>query len=293
MRAVHSNQAEGGLAAAGPALLAACSFACVSVFGKASFVHGTDIATFLVTRGVVGTAVIWLWLKGVPRAREFTRREKAVALALGLLFAGNVYTLFRAIAVMSVPLVVLIYFLYPVITGVAGTLTRLDRLSRRGAVAALVAFAGLALMIGAEPYQWHWAGLAFAAAAAAFRAAMLLITRAALPIADPRDVSWYTMLGSTAVFAALLAAQAGAQFPSGAAGWGALAWASVAAAVALIAMFVSARRIGPFRTAVVMNAEPVAAILLSAVVLGEVLTATQWAGAAVLIGALFWFQLRR
>jgi drug/metabolite transporter (DMT)-like permease len=101
------------------------------------------------------------------------------------------------------------------------------------------------------------------------------------------------MLGSTAVFFALLAAQGGVQFPTGTAGWGALGWASVAAAVALIAMFVSARRIGPFRTALIMNAEPVAAIMLSAVVLGEVLTAAQWVGAGIMITALFWFQFRR
>jgi drug/metabolite transporter (DMT)-like permease len=42
-----------------------------------------------------------------------------------------------------------------------------------------------------------------------------------------------------------------------------------------------------------MNAEPVAAIMLSAVVLGEVLTAAQWVGAGIMITALFWFQFRR
>lgn len=293
MRAVHRNEAESGLAAAGPALLAACAFASVSVFGKVSFAHGGDIATFLVTRGVVGIAIIWIWLKGVPRARAFTRRETAVALGLGLLYAANVYTLFRAIEVMSVPLVSLTYFLYPVITGVVGAFARLDVLGPRGAAAAVAAFAGLAMMIGAEPAQLVWSGLAFATAAAGFRATMLLVTRAALPVSDPRDVSWYTMLGSTAVFAALLAAQGGVRFPSAAAGWAALLWASVAAAVAVIAMFASARRVGPFRTALFMNAEPVATILLAAIVLGEGLAPSQWAGAAVMIGALFWFQKRR
>ncbi len=254
MRTVHRNEAESGLAAAGPALLAACAFASVSVFGKVSFAHGGDIATFLVTRGVVGIAIIWIWLKGVPRARAFTRRETAVALGLGLLYAANVYTLFRAIEVMSVPLVSLTYFLYPVITGVVGAFTRLDVLGPRGAAAAVAAFAGLAMMIGAEPAQLVWSGLAFATAAAA---------------------------------------QGGVRFPSAAAGWAALLWASVAAAVAVIAMFASARRVGPFRTALFMNAEPVATILLAAIVLGEGLAPSQWAGAAVMIGALFWFQKRR
>jgi drug/metabolite transporter (DMT)-like permease len=122
---------------------------------------------------------------------------------------------------------------------------------------------------------------------------MLLLTRAALPTADPRDVSWYTMVGSSAVFAALLAAQGEIHLPAAAAGWGALVWASVAAAIALIAMFASARRIGPFRTALIMNAEPIAVIVLSWLVLDETLNPVQWLGAAIMIASLVWFQLRR
>jgi len=293
MRAVQKNTPEGALAAAAPGLIAALAFACVSVFGKVSLIHGADIATFLVTRGLIGSAIIWLWLKGTPRTREFTRNEKLVALGLGLLFSANVYTLFRAIAIIPVGIVELTYFLYPMLTGIVGALTGLDRLSMRGVIAAAVAFGGLALMIGAHSEQLSWIGLAFAGAAAAFRSAMLLLTRAKLPTADPRDVSWYTMVGSSVVFALLLLASGEANFPHGAIGWSALVWASLAAAIALIAMFASARRIGPFRTALIMNAEPVAVLCLSWPVLGESLNVTQWIGAAIMIGSLFWFQLRR
>lgn len=293
MRAVHRNPAEGALAAAAPGLIAACAFASVSVFGKVSFQHGADIATFLVTRGIIGSAVLWLWLKGVPQTRAFTPRERAAALTLGLLFAANVYSLFRGIAVIPVAIVELVYFLYPLITGLVGTFTGLDRVGRRGVIAAVIALAGLALMVGADTQGLAWTGLAFAVAAAVFRSAMLLLTRAILPTADPRDVSWYTMIGSSAVFVTLLAAQGEIHLPAGAPGWSALVWASVAAAIALIAMFASARRIGPFRTALVMNAEPVAVIVLSWLVLDETLNPVQWAGAAIMIASLIWFQLRR
>jgi drug/metabolite transporter (DMT)-like permease len=293
MRAVQKNTPEGALAAAAPGLIAALAFACVSVFGKVSFLHGVDIATYLVTRGVIGSAILWLWLKGTPRTRDFTSGERTIALVLGLLFAANVYTLFRAIAIIPVGIVELTYFLYPMITGIVGALTGLDRMSLRGVIAAMVAFGGLALMIGAHSEGLSWVGLAFAGAAAAFRSAMLLLTRAKLPTADPRDVSWYTMVGSSAVFALLLLASGEANFPSGAIGWTALVASSLAAALALIAMFASARRVGPFRTALIMNAEPVAVLCLSWPVLGETLNVTQWIGAAIMIGSLFWFQLRR
>jgi drug/metabolite transporter (DMT)-like permease len=298
MPAVHTRPSNDGRSfgagsAAAPALIAACSFACVSVFGKVSFLHGADIATFLCARGLIGTAAMAIWLKGVPRPRIPTARERTVGLVLGLLFAANVYTLFRAIALIPVGIVELTYFLYPLLTGVVGAATGLDRIGVRGVIASMVALGGLALMVWGDAHGLAWAGLAFAAAAAVFRSAMLLVTRAALPAADPRDTSWYTMVGSTAIFAALLALQGEVQLPVSPVGWAALTWASLAAAIALIAMFASARRIGPFRTALLMNAEPLAAIVLSWLVLDETLTGLQWAGAAVMIGSLVWFQLGR
>lgn len=276
-----------------PAVVAAVAFASVSVFGKASFGAGADVPTFLAFRGLLGVAVMALWLRHVPGAVSFPPRGKTVALGLGLLFAANVYTLFKAIELVPVPIVELTYFIYPLLTGVFAAVLGLDRLSARGAAAAVVAFGGLALMVGAHAEGLAPLGLAFAALSAGFRAAMLLATRAWLPAADPRITSWYTMLASTAVFVAACVATSTWNLPSGAAGWAAFLWASVAASIAVLAMFVSAARIGPFRTALIMNVEPLAAIVLSYVVLGEAINATQWMGAAIMLGALVWFQLRR
>jgi drug/metabolite transporter (DMT)-like permease len=290
---VTPQPAESGIAAAVPAVIAAVSFACVSVFGKMSFAHGADVPTFLAFRGLLGMAVIGAWLYGSPVPRRFLPREKAIALVLGLLFAGNVFSIFKAIERIPVPIAELTYFVYPLLTGLLGALTGLERMSARGVIAAVVAFGGLALMIGSHSVELSALGLAFAVAAALFRSAMLLLTRAALPDANPRIISWYTIVSSTVVFAGLCLATSTWNLPHGAVGWGAFLWASLAAAIALLALFISAGRIGPFRTALVMNAEPLAAILLSAAVLGETINAVQWLGAAIMLGALVWFQLKR
>ena len=51
----------------------------------------------------------------------------------------------------DVPIAILTYFVYPLLTGLASALTGLDRLTGRGVAAALAAFLGLGLMIGAHP----------------------------------------------------------------------------------------------------------------------------------------------
>jgi drug/metabolite transporter (DMT)-like permease len=57
--------------------------------------------------------------------------------------------------------------------------------------------------------------------------------------------------------------------------------------------FIAPMRIGPFRTALFMNLEPLLATIGSAFVLNEVITPVQAIGGAVTIAALVAFQLRR
>ncbi len=55
----------------------------------------------------------------------------------------------------------------------------------------------------------------------------------------------------------------------------------------------SAVRIGPFRSALIMNLEPLLVTILSAPLLGEVITPIQALGGAIMLAAIVAFQLRR
>ena len=58
-------------------------------------------------------------------------------------------------------------------------------------------------------------------------------------------------------------------------------------------LYASTRRIGPFRTALLINLEPLLATLISAPLLGEIITPLQAVGGAIMLGALVAFQLWR
>jgi len=188
---------------------------------------------------------------------------------------------------------VLTYFIYPLLTGIGGAAFGIERLSWHGALAAVVAFCGLALAIGAHPQHILLAGLAFAGGAALCRTAFLLIARTELQTLDPRLTTWYSLLSSTAIFAAAAAATVNWQAPHTAYGWIAVAVVSVCTAVAVLTLYISTIRIGPFRSALIMNLEPLIATALSAVLLGEVITPLQGLGAAIMLAALVAFQLWR
>jgi drug/metabolite transporter (DMT)-like permease len=283
----------GRLADLAPGIVAAVSFALSDVFAKVTFAAGMDALSLSTFRSAFSVVCMigWFWLQ--PPAAPHTPRQRNISLGIGVLFAGIVFGLFKAIELATVPLAILTYFIYPLLTGIVGAWIGIDKLSWRGAGAAIAAFLGLALIVGAHPEQIALAGLAFALGGACLRTAVLLITRGALHGADARLITWYALLSSTAIFLVWSVATWNWHPPQTGLGWFALMVVSVMVTIAVLTLFISTQRIGPFRSALIMNLEPLLATILSAPLLGEVITPLQGLGGAIMLAALVTFQLRR
>ncbi|MEA2967974.1 MAG: hypothetical protein QOE78_1235 [Alphaproteobacteria bacterium] len=292
MTSLTTPRAGSRLAQIGPALLGASSFACADVLSKVVLNAGADLLTLSAIRGVLGVAILYGWLRFNPRP-DFPPRAKWIALGLGVLFAGNVFLLFKAFETVTVPIAILTYFVYPLLTGLAAAATGLEKITWRGAVAALVAFLGLMLTIGAHPTALAVVGILAALAAAVCRVVMLLVTRATLQGTDALQITWYSMISSTVLFVAAALAAQHFQPPATTLGWVCLVALSVAIMMGILGVFSSTGRIGPFRTALFMNLEPLLVTIGSALFLGEFITPLQAFGGAVMIAALVAFQLRR
>ena len=290
----HSTPHVGsGPAQIGPAVLGASSFACADVLSKVVLIDGADVLTMSAVRAVLGVAMLFAWLKLVPPPAAFTLRATWISLGLGVLFAGNVFLLFKAIETVEVPIAILTYFVYPLLTGLAAAASRLEKITWRGAAAALAAFLGLALMIGAHPTTLAAGGILAALGAALCRVVILLVTRALLSGADPLRITWYSLVSSTVVFVIAALAAWNWQPPATTSGWIALIVLSAAVTTGLLGVFASTVRIGPFRTALFMNLEPLLTAIGSALFLAEVLTPLQALGGGIMLAALVAFQLRR
>jgi probable blue pigment (indigoidine) exporter len=290
----HSTPHVGsGPAQIGPAVLGASSFACADVLSKVVLIDGADVLTMSAVRAVLGVAMLFAWLKLVPPPAAFTLRATWISLGLGVLFAGNVFLLFKAIETVEVPIAILTYFVYPLLTGLAAAASRLEKITWRGAAAALAAFLGLALMIGAHPTTLAAGGILAALGAALCRVVILLVTRALLSGADPLRITWYSLVSSTVVFVIAALAAWNWQPPLTTSGWLALVVLSAAVTTGLLGVFASTVRIGPFRTALFMNLEPLLTAIGSALFLAQVLTPLEALGGGIMLAALVMFQLRR
>jgi probable blue pigment (indigoidine) exporter len=277
----------------GPVVAAAVMFSAADISGKVALTSGADVPSLLSFRSVLGIGLVFAWLRLDKPAVALSRSATWISLVLGVLLAANMFGLFKAIELVPVSIAVLTYFIYPLLTGILGAMTGIDRLTVTGAATALVAFLGLALIIGANPADLAAAGLAAAAGGALCRAAMLLITRVSLKDADARLVTWYTLWSSALVFAGLSILTWNWHWPGGAAGWVGFLSLGVTTTIGIFALYVSAQRIGPFRTALFMNLEPLMTSALGALVLGERMTPLQTLGGVTMIAALCFFQMRR
>ena len=292
-RAVSIAAAERRFADLLPGITAGLSFSAADVLGKVVFNDGMDVLSFVTTRGVLTVCVFWLWLRAAPPARLHTPRQRIVSIGVGVMFAANIYLLLLAIRLLPLSIAILTYFIYPLLTGLAGAATGIDRLGWRGFAAAVAAFLGLAMMLGARLGDVALLGVASSFAAALLRVVSLLITRASLRDTDSRVNTWYSLLPSAVIFVLISLLTQTWNPPQSALGWGAFAGMSFTSTLAVLTIFVSIARIGPFRTALIMNLEPLVSTLGSVVLLGEVLRPVQALGGAIMIVALCAFQMRR
>jgi drug/metabolite transporter (DMT)-like permease len=289
---MNSSALRDGMDRLGPAIAAGTSLGISDVLAKIVLAGGVDVVSMLSFRSLVGLAFVASWLHFGSRPTA-NLRVRVVSLIVGIIFAGLIFCLFKAIETIDVPTAVLSYFTYPLLTGLVAAVAGIEQPRWQALLCALVAFCGLALLIDAHPADFALAGVGYAIGAAACRTAVLLVTRAYLVGADARLTTWYAMLSSTAIFIVVSFVQGAWQMPQASLTWMCLIALSLATTAAILFIFLSTVRIGAFRTAVIMHLEPLTATILSGFVLGQIITPLQALGVAIMLAGLVAFQMLR
>jgi drug/metabolite transporter (DMT)-like permease len=281
------------LADYGPGIGAALSFSSADVLSKVIFTSGLDVLSLVTLRSLVAVALFWAWLRLRPPSVPHTRRARLISAVLGMLYAITVFSLLYAIRILPLSIAILTYFVYPLLTGIAAAGLGIERLNRRSFATAAVAFAGLALMLHAQPGALPLLGLLAALGGAVSRVISLLVTRVAMGGTDARLTKWYSMVPATLLFVVASGARGALHTPARPAIWLAVAAMGLTMVLSTLGVFISTARVGAFGTALTMNLEPVVSSIASFVVLGEAVTGVQLLGGAVMIGALCTYSVTR
>ena len=171
----------------------------------------------------------------------------------------------------------LTFFTFPLVVAPVSHLMKIDKLTQIKVLAMLLAFCGLCLLLGTT-YNLQWVGISMAFAAGLFVATSFIVSK---PLTE--DLSPLTM----AVFATGLPCLAYAissmlsghlthpqNFPGGVG----LVANSLCHAIGLTCCYAAIARLGPTRTAVMMNVEPLISVLAAYLILGQAITIVQSLG---------------
>ena len=284
-------------------LLIALMMGANHVAARLAFNNGVDVATAVVFRSGVTVLVliVILWVQRVPQ--HFTPRHKRMLPLIGLLVGVQSLCLYSSVARLPVALALLAFNTYPIWTALWARLIYRQAPERALLLAMPVILLGLALaldVLGATSglgasLQWSriGAGVGFALAAACTFGLALVITQNEVADIDGRVRTATTLSMAGLMALCLVTVQGGFNLPQAPIGWWGLAALSLLYGTAFTIMFTLLPKLGVVGNSAIMNVEPVFALALAWLLLGQSIAPVQVAGALLVVGAVMALGLRK
>jgi drug/metabolite transporter (DMT)-like permease len=283
-------------------LLLACMFGANHVAARVAFNHGLDVATAVAVRSCATALVVALlvWLQGVPV--HLSARHRRALPAIGVLVGLQSLCLYSAVARLPVALALLAFNTFPIWTTAWAFVLHRRRPERAIVLAMPVILAGLVLALdvfGAVAgigWQAQWAqigtGVAFALGAALLFGLALVLTQHQVADLDGRLRTAITMAVVGLLALGGVAQQGGFHWPQAVAGWWGLALLTALYGTAFTVMFTLLPRLGVVGNSPIFNVEPVAALVLAWLLLGQRIAPVQVVGSLMVVGAVMALGLR-
>ena len=273
------------------------------VAARLAFQNGVDVTTAVTVRSGATALVVALLLWRARVRIQLTPRHRRGLLAIGLLVGVQSLCLYSAVARLPVALALLAFNTYPLWTALWARLVYQHRPEPIMLRAMPVMLLGLTMaldVIGAASglgAQGQWTvigtGVAFALAAAATFGLALVLTQHEAGELDGR-VRTFSTMGSVFVLGLVLAtAQGGFHWPTVGTGWWGLAALTFLYGTAFTIMFTVLPRLGVVGNSAIMNVEPVFALVLAWVLLGQTIAPIQVAGGLLVVATVMFLGLRR
>jgi drug/metabolite transporter (DMT)-like permease len=229
---------------------------------------------------VVGAALLWRTTLRVPTPE----RRAVIGFGLASALVGSAYL--SSVAFLPVTVAAVVFYTFPVLIVLAEPVLTPARFSLDRLAVALLAFIGVALVVGPDLHGLDPRGLALALAASVLAAAQFFAA-AASPTAGLVPKLFWSHLIILPVTAVILGLTGGFLGPA------ALALAPGAATVTIagylagfLLQVMALQRVAPGPAGLAFCAEPVFAVVIAAAVLGERVGPLQYAGGTLVIAAI-------
>ena len=265
---------------------AAVSYGVTALFARIAYDGAATPLAVICARYWVAVVALALLarVRGVPMG--LPAGQRAWGMAVGVLLTFVAYGYLGSVRWIPVGLAALVLYTYPIMVTLCARPVLGQRPTALRWLAALAAFAGVAIVLGVpvtSPDPW---GLMLAGLAACSYGAMVLL---AGRLGDRVDSLRLTFDASVwaGVFCSVAALILGdVHLPATTLGWTGFVGSVLTFTGGLIMFFAGLPHVGPMRSSGLMNLEPVVAVLAAILLLGETLSPVQGLGAALILLAL-------
>ncbi len=281
------------------------------VAARHAFNNGVDVATAVVLRCVVSALFLFALLRvqRVPFGlNTLGTRQKRYLPLIGLLIGFQSLSIYSSVARLPVALALRAFNTYPLCAAFWDRVLYGKKPERAMLIAMPVILVGLALALdvfgaasglGASAQLAQiGVGVAFAVLAALLFGLAMILTQHEITSLDGR-VRTFTTLSTAGLVAIVSAAlHGGLQLPNGsgpsiALGWAGLGTLTFLYGTAFTIMFTVLPKLGVAGNSAIMNVEPVFALALAWLILGQAIAPIQVVGALVVVAAVMMLGLRR
>ncbi|MEN9888073.1 MAG: hypothetical protein RL559_110 [Pseudomonadota bacterium] len=284
-------------------LLVALMMGANHVAARLAFAHGVNVVTAVIARSGLTALVVALILWQQRVSWQVHARHKRFLPLIGALITLQSVCLYASVARLPVALALLVFNTYPITAALWARVCYGHKPERFVVMTMPVMLIGLGLaldVLGATSglgaaAQWAQIGMgvAFAlGASVAFGLAMVLMQY------EAGDLDWrlrsFTTMGQVAVWASLAATFTGSwQLPVDGMGWLGLSLLSLLYGTAFTIMFTVLPKLGVVGNSPIMNVEPIFALVLAWVFLGETIAPVQLVGAGIVVATVMALGLRK
>lgn len=279
------KQSRGFLGIAVVLAIAVC-FALANTLASLAYAGGSDPLSLSTSRFFLPALILLLLLPARGVKILLPQRDGLIAITLGIVTAIYTFALLSAINLMPVSLAVLIFFLFPLFTSIILAICGWERLTLVTGGAAMVAFLGLALALGVHSRHVPVEGIVYAALAALGLAIVSAVSSRVIRSGDSRPVTLYMAASAAIVFALVSLLRGQFLLPHTMEGWIGFVGSNLFYAGAMIGFFIAISLIGPAKTTLFGNVEPLITLGTAYLFLGQLLAPQQIAGVALVVLAL-------
>lgn len=215
-----------------------------------------------------------------------------LGLPMAMMFYGNI----AAVQFIPIGLAALLFFTFPPLITLGEAALQRRPPAGLQLLAVLAAFIGLGLMLGVSFETVHPLGIALALAASVSTTVNVIGSARVLPRGDRWAMFWHMALVAAVILLAVAVGTDAILLPTAPGGWAGMFGVAVLQASSIPLFYVAIHHIGPAKSAMLTNLQPVISIAAAYLLFGEVLTLLQSAGAALVLGGIMlmqWSDMRR